>query len=106
MLESAWLFTGVIGILATASTIYFAAANSPEDDAVVIASGAMGFITWGIWTYGTLNVEVVDGGAEFTFTMPELTLLGVALALIPGVLALTGPTEIVSRYRDGDPREL
>lgn len=94
MLQSGWLFVGLIAILATAAAVL------TTDDAIAIVGGALGFISWGIWTFGSLDVEVVSEGQTLTFTHPELALLGVALALIPGYIALTGPVEIVSRARD------
>jgi len=92
MLQSAWLFVGVVAILATATAL------GTDDDGVAILAGTAGTITWGVWTYGTLNVEAVDGaGSTLTFTMPSLTLLGIALALVPAYVALTGPVELVAR---------
>lgn len=98
MLQNAWLFVGVLAILATGAAVL------TDDDGIAIASGSLGFVAWAIWSYGALNVVVGETGE--TWTMPELTMLGVALALIPGYIALTGPVEIISRARDTDLQEV
>lgn len=101
MLQSAWLFTGLVAILATGAAV------GTNDDGMAIFAGTAGTITWGVWTYGTLNVEAVDGaGSTLTFTMPSLTLLGIALALIPAFVALTGPVELVGRATDAGTDDL
>lgn len=95
MLESAWLFVGCLGVLATLGALVTA------DDGVAIIAGVAGAITWGVWTYGTLDLVVVGDSVTYTFTMPALTLLGLMLALIPSYVALTGPVELVSRAVGG-----
>lgn len=95
MLESGWLFVGVVAILATALALF------TDDDGVAILAGTAGTITWGVWTYGTLNVRVVGDSVTYTFTMPSLTLLGIMLALLPAYIALTGPVELVARATGG-----
>lgn len=94
MLQSAWLFVGLVAILATIGALL------TDDDGIAIITGALGFVTWGIFAYGALNVEVAE--APEPYVMPEVTILAVALALIPGYIALTGPVEIISRARDTD----
>jgi len=96
MLESGWLFVGGVAVLATAAAVL------TTDDGVAIVAGVAGALSWGIWSFGTLNVEVVDGaGGTITFTSPALTLLGVAFALLPLFVALTGPVALVDRARGG-----
>jgi len=96
MLQSAWLFTGVLGVLATVASLLV---SEDSDDGLAIVTGIGGVVTWGVWTYGTINVEVVahHNSHIHTFAMPELTLLGVMMALVPGYIALTGPVELVAR---------
>jgi len=95
MLQSGWLFVGLVAILATALALF------TDDDGLAIIGGTAGTITWGVWTYGTLNVRVVGDAVTYTFTMPSLTLLGIALALLPAYIALTGPVELVQRANGG-----
>ena len=109
MLESAWLF---IGVIATLSTIFAVSTQSsfarmfPDDDAVAIMAGIVGFVSWAVWTYGSLNVEVVtDSGVE-VFGMPSVTFLGIALSLVPGYIALTGPADIIRRHKEPDAKDL
>lgn len=100
MLESAWIFIGVVAILATGAAV------ATTDDGVAIMAGVLGFITWGVWTYGSLDLRVVGDSVTYSFSMPSVTILGIALALIPGYIALTGPTEIINRHRQPDTEEL
>lgn len=109
MLESAWLFIGAIAfawtVLAVIAAAYLDSTNA-RADGVVSNAGVIGFILWGVWTFGALNIEVVDEGSTVTFTHPELAIAGVAMALIAGYLALTGPIELIGRARDPSQREL
>jgi len=93
MLESGWLFTGALAVLATTAALLV------SDDGLAIVTGTGGVVTWGVWTYGTINVEVVahHNNHIHTFAMPELTLLGIMMALLPAYIALTGPVELVAR---------
>jgi hypothetical protein len=103
MLESAWLFIGFIALSTTAVAVITktkGAALFPNDDAVAIYSGLVGFVSWAIWTYGTLNVEVVSNGSIQAFSMPAVTFFGLAMATIPGFIALTGPVSIARRAMD------
>lgn len=109
MLESAWLFVGRAAfawtILTVAAAIYVDGTDE-TGDALAMVGGSVGVVLWGVWTYASLGIEVVDAGSTVTFEHPELAILGVALALVPGYIALTGPIELVDRYRDADPRDL
>jgi len=101
MLLSAWLFVGVLGILATAvavTTQTQMAAGMPNDDGIAIMSGVVGFLSWGVWTFGTLEIEApIQGSPDLVFSHPELTMLGIVWMLVPGYIALTGPVEIIRR---------
>lgn len=103
MLESAWLFVGRIAFAWTVLTVIAAVYVDPVDDTgdgLATIGGVVGFILWGVWTFGALDVSVVDGSSTITFTHPELAILGVALSLVPGYIALTGPIELINRARD------
>jgi hypothetical protein len=109
MLESAWLFIGRIAFVWTLVTVAAAVYVDPVDttgDALAMLGGVVGFVLWGVWTFGTLNIQVVAESVVYDFTHPELTILGVVLALVPGYIALTGPIELISRARDADVRDL
>lgn len=109
MLESAFLFVGVIAFLWTVLTVTAAVYVSPDDntgDGLATIGGVVGFVLWGVWTFGTLNVEVANGSTVYQFTHPELALLGVAMALVPGYIALTGPIELISRAREPEMRDI
>lgn len=95
MLESAWLFVGLVALCVTAAAVL------TSDNGVAMVAGALGFITWGVWFFGTLNVEVSDGtGGTTAYQMPSVALIGLAIGLIAGYIALTGPVELVSRVDD------
>jgi len=93
MLESAWLFIGAVAVLVTAAAVL------TTDDGVAIMAGVVGFILWGMWTWGSLDVRVVGDSVTYSFTMPGVTFVGIMLALIPGFIALTGPIDIAKRAR-------
>lgn len=109
MLESAWLFVGRIAFLWTVLTVVAAVYVDSMDssgDALATVAGVVGFILWGVWTFGTLNITVVGESVTYRFAHPELAILGVALALVPGYIALTGPIELLRRARDPDMRDV
>jgi len=110
MLESAWLFTGAISAIVSLVAILTqtqAAATIPQDDGVAIVAGVIGFVSWGVFAFGALNVRVVGDAVTYTFSMPSVAILATILALVPGYIALTGPAEIVaSRYRNPSTDEI
>jgi len=99
-----WLFVGLIALSATGvalSTQTVASATMPDADGIAIFSGIVGFLSWGFWSFGSLTVVVATSGGLAQAKMPGLTMLGVALAILCGYIALTGPAEIIaSRYKD------
>jgi len=101
MLESAWLFIGVLATLITGvalATQTAGAALIPDDDALAIVSGVLGFVLWGVWTFGALDLVVItDTGTEVVRSMPTVAFTGLMLSLVPGYIALTGPANIVRR---------
>ncbi len=109
MWASAWLFIGAIAFVWTLVTLVAAAYADPvssQGDGLTIIGGTIGFVLWAVWTYGTLDLEVVSNGTELTFVSPELTILGVAMSMIPGYLALTGPIDLINRAREPTTDEL
>jgi len=110
MLESAWLFSGALAILASGvavSTQTQTGAQNPASDNIAIMSGIAGFVSWGIVAFGSLNIEVVtQDGTVASFALPEVTLLAVMFALVPGLIALTGPADTIESHLDPDRREV
>lgn len=106
MLESSFLFIGRIAFLWTVIVVLSSSYFDEAANDIAIVGGTIGFVLWGVWTFGTLNVEVVAGSTVFEFASPALTLVGVAMAMVPGYLAITGPIELISRYRDGEMRDI
>jgi len=110
MLESAWLFTGVTAVLVTTVAVLTqtqGAALIPNDDGVAIISGVLGFISWGVFAFGALDVRVVGDSVTYSFGMPSIAIFATIMGLVPGYVALTGPAEIIaSRYRNPSTDEL
>lgn len=106
MLETGWLFLGRAALVWTLAVVLASSYYREAGDDVAMVGGTIGFVLWGVWSFGTLNVEVVSGGSVITSSSPALTLVGVAMAIIPGYLALTGPIEMVARYRRAEQGDL
>jgi len=110
MLESAWLFIGVVAMLATGvavSTKTKVAGAYPNDDGIAIFSGVISFISWGMVAYGALNIEVItETGEIVSYSMSSVTYFAIALALVPAYIALTGPVDIVRRARNPDAKDV
>lgn len=104
MQQTIWLFIGGVGVLTTLGTVLAAA----YDDVMMIVGGLLGFVVWGVWTYGSLNVEKVTGNGccVVSWSSPAVTLLGVMLALIPAWFALTGGPDLFRKYRDPDAEDI
>lgn len=104
MLKIGWIVITVVAMGATAialSTKSEGAALWPNDDGVAIFAGVVGFVSWGFWTYGTLNIEIVtETGTVVSQSMPAVTYFGLMMMLIPGYIALTGPVDIIRRSRN------
>lgn len=111
MLEAAWIFIGRIAFVWTVLTVLAAVyvdADNGTGDGLATIGGVVGFVLWGVWSFGALNVAVVKGGrvsADY-FSQPELALIGVAMALVPGYIALTGPIELINRARQPEMRDI
>lgn len=102
VLESAWLFVGTVAFVWTLTTVAIAVyADSADDtgDSLATLAGAIGTVSWGVWTFGTLDVRVVSEGVTMSFTMPAVTVLGIAFALIPFYIFLTGPIDMIRGVR-------
>lgn len=109
MLQLTFLFVGVTAVLATGvalSTQTEAAALFPNDDGIAIMSGVVGFLAWGFFAFGALNVEVVSNGSVVSTSMPQVTYFSIAMAVIPGYVALTGPVQIVRRARNTSAKDV
>jgi hypothetical protein len=104
MLESAWLFIGALGVGCTATTLW------TDDDETGMIVGALGFVTWGVWCFNALNVEVAEGGTVFQFSMPYVVLIGLCWAAPCLFVLLTGPIDAVGKSEEtreeGNIREL
>lgn len=100
MIWIAWLFLGSVAVLTTGAALL------TTDDGLAILLGVAGFGAWGMTAYGSLDMQLLSGGSEFTYQMPAVTIVCAGLSLIPLYIALTGPTEIVNRARDPQAKEI
>lgn len=94
MLQSAFLFVGVVALLMSGVAIL------TPDEGIAIVSGVVGFIAWGLIAYGSFDIRVVGDSTVYSFTQPSVALFGIMMALIPGYIALTGPINIIQRAKD------
>jgi len=106
---TAWLVIGLLAILATVGagiTQTELVRTVGNADGIAMVTGAIGTIAWGIWSYGALAVEHIAPSTTYVFSMPAVSVLGVALAIVPAYVLLTGPYEMLSqRYQDMDPQD-
>jgi hypothetical protein len=108
VLESAWLFLGILGtfwqFLALSSMIYF----NPQGEGSIVQffTAVLAFICYGVFTYGSLSVRVVGDAVTYEFTMPSVTLVGVALTVSAGFLVLSEPLDAVNQYRGATQEDL
>lgn len=100
MLIKVWLFIGLVALLATGLAML------TNDNGVAIMTGVLGFVAWGYWSFGALNIEIVSNGSTIAQDQQAVALLGIALAMIPGYIAFTGPVEIIERFRSPSPDEV
>lgn len=103
----------LLALFAFASWMTKLALTAPDDrEGLVqtILAGFIGFFSWGMVAFGSLNVEVAtsDQNAPVkTFTYPSLTLFAAALAVFCLIVALEGPFDLLDRWvRDAEVREL
>jgi len=100
MIAEAWYFVGIVAILTSGLALL------TSDDGLATLTGVLGFVSWGVWTYGAFDMEIVRDATVYTFSEPAVAILGIALALVPGWIALTGPFEVIERYREPNQREV
>ena len=100
MLLSAWMFLGVVAILSTGVAV------STNDDAKATLAGIVGTLSWGAWSWGALDIRVVEGSTTYQFAQPELTWIGIAIALVPAYIMLFGPFEAISRVREPEQQDV
>lgn len=105
-----WLFLGFVAFTWTLVLVAIAAVSTPDTDGLATYGGIVGFVLWLVWSFGALEHTIVkaSGGSmlEQTQTHPELALVGLLMSTIPGFIALTGPFDLVRRWRTGDIDEL
>lgn len=92
MLDLAWLFIGLIGLVATIAAV------ATDENEIAIVAGLLGMFAWLLWSFGAYAGIETASGTEYQ--MWPVALLGTAIALVPGFIALTGPIEILGNAYD------
>lgn len=88
-----FLFLGALGVLTNAAAIL------TSQDTFAIMAGTVGFVVWGVWSFGALNVREVTRCCVQQYSFPPLAIIGLMFALVPAYIALTGPLELAARAR-------
>jgi len=69
-------------------------------------TSVLAFICYGVFTYGSLNVVVVGDAVTYAFSMPAVTIVGLALTVSAVFLVLSEPVNAINAYRNADVRDL
>jgi len=89
MIQLTLLFVGTLAFIAT-----YIASTTPEKDRSTLFS-VIGLFSWGLFSLGSFNVEVITGGITTTKTYPWLALWGAIFGVVCLYLALTEPIELM-----------
>lgn len=86
-----------VGGIATAKAV------TTSDDGTAIVAGLLGLFSDALLAYGLFNVEVVtDSGVVSAGSYPPLALFALAGAIVAGIVALTGPLELLADEASGE----
>lgn len=90
MIWQGWLFVGLVALYATSRAL------RETVNPTAILHGIVGFVTWLVFGYQSLNVVVVSNGTEFAYYYAPVALLAAGLAIINFYIAITGPIAAVT----------
>jgi hypothetical protein len=91
MIWQGWLFVGLIALYATSRALR----ETMNPSAIV--HGIVGFVTWLVFGYQSLNVVVVSNGTELgPYYYAPVALLAAGLAVMNLYVAITGPIVAVA----------
>lgn len=106
MIESAWLFLGRMAFVWTlvvlVGTVYV---SREDDDTPLILGSIIGVVFWGIWAFGALQVETTSSGVVMEFSSPPLLVVGIAMMIVNGYVAIEGSMSAISRWNDAEPED-
>lgn len=96
MIYQGWLFVAAVGVLAAYVTL-----TTPEDD-VAIMFGLVGLLTWGLFSYQSLYIEVLAGGKTdpITYSYPAMSIWGLAMAVTCLYVVINGPIGLIDQRRN------
>lgn len=100
MLLTGWLVIVAHGTLATALALL------TDDDGIAIFAGIVGFLAYGIASFGAFDLVVISNGTELQRNEWLVSGMLLTLSVIPGWIALTGPVNIIRRVREPEAREV
>ena len=102
MLLEAWLLIGIVATIGTAILLF--APDRAQTNAVMTLLAAIMMVLWGIFAYGALGVEVHSGGETEIVEMPAIALIATLGSVLSFIMLLTGPLELIARWRDDPSR--
>jgi len=104
MYVTAWLVLSALCLVWTGALLFLATRTQTDVAGVSTLAGVIGLVLWLVWAWGALDIQVPsdDTAREITYSHPELALIGLLMAWLPAYIALTGPFELLKRYRQGD----
>lgn len=91
MIWFGWLFIGLIAFVAT-----WMALTTSQDD-VLILFGLVGFITWLLFAYQSLNVTESPSGVTIVHSYPALSMWALGMAVITGFAIIEGPIALIDQ---------
>ena len=90
MIQLTLLFVGTLAFIAT-----YIASTTPEKDRSTLYS-VIGLFSWGLFSLGSFNVEVISSGVTTAESYPGLALWGAIFGVVCLYLALTEPIELMN----------
>jgi hypothetical protein len=98
MLLGVWMMVGLIALAFTGVAL---ASLSMGADAMGTYGGVIAFVSWAVWAFGALDLQVSVDAGVIQQSAPSVALLGVVFALASGYIALKGPIELMNRRVEG-----
>lgn len=110
MLESTWLFIGLMAVLTTA----FAAMTQTRlalimdryGNQIAMIAGTLGAISWLMLAWGSLDIRVVGDAVTYSFTQPSVTAWCLMMAIFPAYCAWQGPFQALEEAARPDPKDV
>lgn len=98
MILEGWLFIGVVAFAATYVTL------TTQQDDVGIMFGLVGLLSWAVFAFQSLHVEVLAGGVTdpVSYSFAAVSVWGIALAVANLYVVVNGPIAIIDQRGRAD----